>query len=1011
MRKNKILSLLVVFIMICTLIPCISSAEDVNEPTSSQLMKYNTIVGLGIMSTDQDGNFLSETAVTRGELAKIISSMFNTGSDAVVEWKEKFFKELDEEFETADTFSEGIELYTDVDDSSDYYNAIKTVSDLGIMTGYTDGSFGPESQLTYEQAYKVLVSMLGYRARAMVYGGFPNGFVRMASELKLLDGLTNTTGTINNGDMAILIYNALDVKMLDIVSMGKNIEYSAENSETFLKRFLGMQKITGRVTDNGYSNLIGDQVVTHDFMVIGNVKVRMTPETQYARNYFGRTVNAYVTDNNNGEYTLVYAATDDLDKVLTINVNDFVSYQNGTITYKVNEDNKKSVNIPTNVYMIYNGSGTPSYTADTFNFSSGTISVVTSKGAGKADMLIVEAYESYYVDYVDYINKLVYSKKVVNNEYAADEINLDRDDDYCLIIKNDKGTSEDISGISSDSVISVAEGKNSMTVVTSSKKIQDFAVNEISTVSGITYVSNGEKRYPLSGKVNVNDLVVGEKYTIYIDIFGEAVYFKAASANAAKFTTAIVISSMQTTGLDPLTAIKVIKDDGSVEDYDIAKKITVSGNPDLTLSVNDEKKMEPAEFYNFIKDYHRIVRYTLNSEGEIDYIEFPVKQTTFGNPDNRLTEIYLPDTAGKTADDNIRDLFFESGEVKGWQYMQNQGFSGRVLVDRTNTKVFVCPKNAEDAGDEDNYNVSGVADNFSEGKYNVKAYTTVADSKVAQHIINLKNAKRTTITFNTRTFHVFDRSYMGVDEDGMACKFISFYTGSKANTLALSDECVDNSGNIKVVSIMNDANGVAYESTVPIEKGDIFRYALDKEGKIETVQLIVDENAQNPAASNPDNFVGNLYGTAGKWDKNAYSEGKTNPYVVYNDTNGKNIFTASGNWWSDHYMGYMRNALFWPVYTRGTNELCLTTQPLGVDGEKYVLDELGETFVTDSFVISTINAITIGANGVTVKSIPINQLKTYEYTTNDCDRIFVSTRVGVPQSYYAYVNYSDDLEN
>ena len=76
MRINKILSLLVAFIMICTLIPCMTSAEEVEEPTFSQKMKYDTVVGLGIMSTDQDGNFLPETAVTSGELANIISAMF-----------------------------------------------------------------------------------------------------------------------------------------------------------------------------------------------------------------------------------------------------------------------------------------------------------------------------------------------------------------------------------------------------------------------------------------------------------------------------------------------------------------------------------------------------------------------------------------------------------------------------------------------------------------------------------------------------------------------------------------------------------------------------------------------------------------------------------------------------------------------------------------------------------------------------------------------------------------------
>ena len=194
-----------------------------------------------------------------------------------------------------------------------------------------------------------------------------------------------------------------------------------------------------------------------------------------------------------------------------------------------------------------------------------------------------------------------------------------------------------------------------------------------------------------------------------------------------------------------------------------------------------------------------------------------------------------------------------------------------------------------------------------------------------------------------------------------------------------------------------------------IEKGDIFRYATDAYGKIETIQIIVDENAYNPAASTANN-AGNLYGTEGKWHS-SYTAGTTNPYSARIANDGTPTFRSGGRSWSDMLGGYLRNALYWPVYTRGTNEICLTTQPIGGTDEKYELDENGDVFITDSYVLATVNAITIGANGVTVKSIPISELKTYELAGNNCDRIFMSTRVGVPQRTYAYVNYSADLGN
>ncbi len=1015
MKKNKLLSLLTVFVMIFTLIPVTLgfAAEGV---TTTQQTAIDTVVGIGLMSLDTEGNFLSDVQVTRAELATIISTMFNTGDNALVEWKEKFFKELHEEFQTADSFQSSVELFSDVDDTSEYYEAIKTVNDLGIMTGFTDGSFGPEGQLTYEQAIKVMVTMLGYKARADIYGGFPMGYVRMANDLKLLNGLSKTTGTITKGDMATLIFNALDVRMLEIASIGDSIEYTAEGTATFLERFLGMKKLTGRVTDNGFSNFIGSQVAAKDFMTIGGISVRVTDDKSYARGYLGRTVNAYVSDNK-GDYTLVYAGLDGLDTVVTIDVKDFKSFVSGKITYQVGESTK-TVSFDPYADMIYNGTGISSYNEDTFKFPMGTISVVTPRGAGKADILIVDAYESYYVDYVDYVNKMVYSKKVVNGTYASDTIDLNRDENYFLIVKKADGTAADINEIASDSVISVAEGVNSMTVITSLTKVQKFSINEISTVENTTYVSNGTNKYPIAKKFDVNKLVVGESYTLYADVFGEAVFFKLSSEVADKYTVAVVINSMKTSGLDPVTAIKIMDSNGSVASYEIASKINVSGDTDILLSLNDEKTKTPNEFYDIIKDYHGIVRFTLNADGKINYLEFPIKQKTFGNPDNRLTEIYLPDTDGVTSSNNTyRDLYFDSvsGAVRGWYYKPGQGFAGQILVDRNNSKVFVSPKKPADTAsvdekntynqqviDEEYYQVSGPNENFTDdGKHFVKAYTTTADSKYAQFLINQKTVSKSTIGHDTRTFYVFNRQYQGVDENGDSCTYISYYQGATEKKLALSDKFIG------VESIINP--GVALTGFT-LEKGDIFRLSTDSFGKIETLQIIVDENASNPA-SNYANNAGNLYNTLGKWHS-GYADGTSNPYGVRTDpSSNTNSFYSGGRYWSDGGNGYMRNALYWAVYTRGTNELCLTTQPLGADGEEYELDELGEVFVTDSYILSSVNAITIGTNGVTVKSIPISELKTYELTGNNCDRIFLSSRVGSPSSTYAYVNYSADLGN
>lgn len=51
--------------------------------------------------------------------------------------------------------------FSDVSYGSWYYDAVAAASDLGVMNGYGDGTFGPDDPLTREQAAGVLYNYLG----------------------------------------------------------------------------------------------------------------------------------------------------------------------------------------------------------------------------------------------------------------------------------------------------------------------------------------------------------------------------------------------------------------------------------------------------------------------------------------------------------------------------------------------------------------------------------------------------------------------------------------------------------------------------------------------------------------------------------------------------------------------------------------------------------------------------------------------------------------------------------
>ncbi len=989
MRKNRLFSLLFAFLMICTSIPFIRIvyAEDV----STQKIAIDTVIGIGLMQTDLEGNFLSDMKLTRGEMAKIVANMFLTGDAELIKWKEMFYSDNKNENINLENESNEGQQFSDVDLNSDYYEAVSTAYEYGFMNGYTDGSFGTDDSLTFEQTVKIVIAMLGYKVKAEAYGGFPNGYIRMANELKLLAGLDSTNGEITNAQLAVILNNSLNVKMLDIVSIGENVEYSNTTTETFLERFLGMKKITGIVTDNGYSNRVGKQVENRNFMIIGDIRVSMHEEVEYARDFLGRTVNAYVTDDF---YTLIYAAPDNLDKIKTITAEEFVSYSSGVITYKSGENTKK-LNFRTNAYMIYNGSGKSSYDASDFEFDNGTISVVTTYGSSVSDTVVIEAYESVYIDYIDYDEKVIYSKNNNSSELSSEEFDLGKGENHQIKIQTADGENYAFEKIVPFSVVSIARGEHSTTLLLSQEKITGFKIFEISLNDGKYIISNDTQSYTISRKYIDNNgeekIEVGNVYTLYTDIFGDVVYMENDSGSKGNYITAILIDILVKDGLDSKTSIKMIDTSGAVKIYDFSPKISL-------LDSNDNKIKNISIIHNLLQNYNNILRLRLNSEGLVDYIELPITQKVLGNPDDRLTLIPL------TKDRDFED----DGAGYGWYYKNTQGFAGQAVTD-SSTKVFVRPMEPIETdyngtneyqealslyytqlSDEKNYTVATVSEKFqSDKRYIVSCYTTKADSPHAEFIVYQSTSAKTLSISNT-TAAIFNRRYQGIDDNGNKCEYISCYVGTEEKKLPISDECTS-------VEIVQNA-GV--DSGITLEKGDIFRYSLDADGMVKQLQILFDENETNPQGGQ-----GNLPKTTGCWVPSDTS-GYTNPYSAYGGNNGKYSFRDKANAWSEMGRGDMRVALYYPVYIRDTNKICLTTQPLGHTGAIYKYDISGSTFVTDKYVVSNVTYVTINANGVTVTKGPCSNIKTYEITQNDCNRVFMMSRVGEIKNMIVYTNYS-----
>lgn len=146
---------------------------------------YAILSTLGIMSGYEDKTFRPQSSVTRGEFCAVMERMLGGA-----EYKEPEFD--------------------DVPKSHWAYESIGKALGMGLISGYGDGSFGPDDSVTYEQVFKILGAALGYEKEAEAMGGYPKGWNEVVRRLSITEfEVADKSAPAIRGNIAGFIANAL----------------------------------------------------------------------------------------------------------------------------------------------------------------------------------------------------------------------------------------------------------------------------------------------------------------------------------------------------------------------------------------------------------------------------------------------------------------------------------------------------------------------------------------------------------------------------------------------------------------------------------------------------------------------------------------------------------------------------------------------------------------------------------------------------------------------------------
>ena len=238
-KLSKILAALIVFTMLCGMVTIGHAAQfsDVNSE-NKYLDSITILSAFGIINGYEDGTFGPDRDVTRAEFATMLMrAMASAGIGST---------------DAAGTPFTDISGHWGISD-------IRTAYDLGIINGMTPTTFEPNSNVTYEQALKMIVCALNYGGQAdSIYNSMvatnPSipwyyGYMQTARTLGLVDNVPVVNGQpAKRAHIAQMIYNALDINMLEKVEIiGSPEPYYTESTQNWLKDKLKITKSRGEL--------------------------------------------------------------------------------------------------------------------------------------------------------------------------------------------------------------------------------------------------------------------------------------------------------------------------------------------------------------------------------------------------------------------------------------------------------------------------------------------------------------------------------------------------------------------------------------------------------------------------------------------------------------------------------------------------------------------------------------------------------------------------------------------
>ncbi len=693
---KKVLALVIVLSMVISMFTVMTaSAADFEDVVGTKYEEaVMTLAPMGVIAGyDENGTvtFKPDQIVTRAEMAAFI------------------IRELG-----LNVASKSNTIFSDV--PADFWGsgAISIANSKNIIVGYGDGKFGPDDQVSFQDAVKMIVCALGYEEDAKDNGGYPAGYMAQADKLDLLDDLSDkladTTAGCDRGTVALLMNNALDQYLQEVTYYNGQVLTKTITSKTMASE-MGYTKFEDVIVNATDTSAVSGSLQDKGYVALNGVKEDVKNGGFDMNAYLGQPVTVYASyDKKNAEYTIVAvigaSAKSDIKK---LDISDVYGMNGTELRYYVDKDSSSKTSgydladlqiNGGNLILVYNNKAVDAADQDYSLITAatnGTLTLIDSTKDGIYERVIIDTYKNYQVVETNVEDKELTIKN------GSDDATVELDDSKetnrpKFSITDTSGAALKLEDLKEDDVVSVysdvypgstkkyIEDADSLRFIVSTKTVEGTVTSKSSKK---VYI-DGEA-YETDGVLLTSDFDLEDEGTFYLDFNGD-IAFADTSAVLDNFEFAYdgILNGREIT-------LYTMNSKGEKVSYKMASTVKVDGTS-----------------------------YSMSNGDDRDKLAAVLKIDT-----KKMNDQYVVSLKTNTNGEVTRINILNGSEERGY-FTKSDKMIGKYVMD-SNTVVFTLPAGA--AFNEDDLKATTYTTLSNERTYSFKVCDTNKDGVVTAIIV------------------------------------------------------------------------------------------------------------------------------------------------------------------------------------------------------------------------------------------------------------------------------------